>query len=109
MAVHIQLRRGTAADWITANPILAEGELGLELDTGKVKAGNGVDDWNTLPYVVGTTGPAGAPDSPGQSGQDGIPGSDGDPGPPGPVGPTGVQGPQGFPGVPRQERMEGPE
>ena len=48
----IQLRRGTAADWTTVNPTLAAGELGVELDTGKRKLGNGVDDWQTLPYEI---------------------------------------------------------
>lgn len=46
----IQLRRGTAAKWAEVNPILAEGEIGLELDTGKEKVGDGVTRWNDLPY-----------------------------------------------------------
>lgn len=46
----IQIRKGTAAQWTAANPILAEGELGLETDTGKIKGGNGTDTWNSLPY-----------------------------------------------------------
>ena len=44
MAV-IQIKRGTAADWLAANPILAQGELGLETDTNKMKAGNGTSSW----------------------------------------------------------------
>jgi len=50
MAVNIQLRRGTAAEWTSANPTLAEGELGIETDTNKFKVGNGADDWDTRPY-----------------------------------------------------------
>jgi hypothetical protein len=50
MAVQIQLRRGTAAEWTAANPILAQGEMGVETDTGQFKVGNGVADWNTLGY-----------------------------------------------------------
>lgn len=50
MATKIQLRRGTAQEWTTANPVLAEGEPGIEKDTGLVKYGNGVDAWNALPY-----------------------------------------------------------
>jgi hypothetical protein len=46
----IQIRKGTAALWSSVNPVLAEGELGLETDTGKIKGGNGVNDWNSLPY-----------------------------------------------------------
>lgn len=50
MAIQIQLRRGDAADWTATNPVLAEGEVGVEIDTLKLKVGNGVDNWNTLPY-----------------------------------------------------------
>jgi hypothetical protein len=50
MTIQIQLRRGDSADWTSVNPILAEGEVGVELDTLKLKVGNGVDDWTTLPY-----------------------------------------------------------
>lgn len=50
MATKIQLRRGTAAEWAAANPILAGGEVGVELDTYKYKIGNGSDSWNSLPY-----------------------------------------------------------
>jgi hypothetical protein len=50
MATHIQLRRGNSTDWATANTILAEGEIGIELDTHKFKIGNGDSAWNDLPY-----------------------------------------------------------
>ena len=53
MAVQIQLRRGTAAQWTSANPILAEGEMGVELDTGKWKFGNGTSTWSVLAYGSG--------------------------------------------------------
>jgi hypothetical protein len=46
----IQFRRDTAANWTSANPILAEGELGLETDTGAYKIGNGATAWNSLIY-----------------------------------------------------------
>lgn len=58
MAIRIQLRRDTALNWTTVNPILAEGEVGLELDTDKFKIGNGLDPWVLLPYG-GLQGPAG--------------------------------------------------
>jgi hypothetical protein len=51
MAVRIQIRRGLAAQWTIANPLLAEGELAAETDTGKFKVGNGVDYWNDLDYA----------------------------------------------------------
>jgi len=53
MAVQIQLRRGTASQWTSANPILAEGEMGVELDTGKWKFGNGTGTWSILAYGSG--------------------------------------------------------
>jgi hypothetical protein len=59
MAIHVQLRRGTAAQWASINPILVEGELCVELDTEKFKIGNGVSAWNSLPYSSGPTGPTG--------------------------------------------------
>ncbi len=53
MSSIIQWRRGTAADWTSADPILAEGEWGLETDTQQIKVGNGTDNWSTLPYFGG--------------------------------------------------------
>ena len=43
-------RRGTAAAWTAANPILANGEIGYESDTTWTKRGDGVTRWNDLPY-----------------------------------------------------------
>ena len=51
----IQLRHDTAANWTSVNPILLEGEVGLELDTGKSKVGDGSTAWNSLPYDAGST------------------------------------------------------
>jgi hypothetical protein len=51
MAGRIQFRRGTAAAASTANRVLANGEPGYEADTGRMKIGNGVDEWDDLPYV----------------------------------------------------------
>lgn len=62
MAQRIQLRRGTAAEWTAANPILALGEPGVETDTGKQKFGDGVTAWNSRPYASkGDKGDQGAP------------------------------------------------
>jgi len=46
----IQFRRDTAANWTSANPVLGNGELGLETDTRKTKIGNGITTWNSLIY-----------------------------------------------------------
>lgn len=45
--------RGTAADWTTVDPILADGEPGWESDTDKLKIGDGVTAWSLLPYLTG--------------------------------------------------------
>lgn len=56
----IQLRRGTASEWSTANPVLDEGEPGLELGvTDKVKYGDGTTPWNDLDYATGGGGGGG--------------------------------------------------
>ena len=49
-ASRIQFRRGTAADLATVNEVLLSGEIGIETDTGKYKIGNGLTNWNGLPY-----------------------------------------------------------
>jgi hypothetical protein len=50
MASQIQLRRDTAANWTSANSVLAQGEVGVETDTLKAKIGNGSTAWNSLAY-----------------------------------------------------------
>jgi hypothetical protein len=47
----IQLRRGTAAEWTTANPVLGSGEPGFETDTGLIKIGDGTKTWTALSYT----------------------------------------------------------
>ena len=56
MASIIQIRRDTATNWTSANPTLAQGELGLETDTLKVKAGDGSTAWNSASYLIDTGG-----------------------------------------------------
>jgi len=52
MATRMQQRRGTAAQWTAANPILAAGEIGFETDTSKFKMGNGSSTWSALQYFA---------------------------------------------------------
>jgi hypothetical protein len=62
----IQVWSQNAATWTGTNPILLDGQPGLETDTGQLKLGDGVTAWNLLPYVgVGgdVVGPASALDS----------------------------------------------
>jgi hypothetical protein len=55
MANKIQLRRDTASNWTTTNPILSQGEPGLELGTNKIKYGDGTTPWVDLSYATTTT------------------------------------------------------
>lgn len=54
VVTQIQVRRGTAAQWTSANPTLAAGEWGFESDTGKAKIGNGSTAWSSLSYFGGS-------------------------------------------------------
>ena len=47
----IQLRRGTVAGLAAANEVPLAGELVVETDTGRVKAGDGVSNYNSLEYI----------------------------------------------------------
>lgn len=64
MALQIQFRRGTYAEWNSANPVLASGEFALQTDAssgvaaGSFKVGDGSTVWNSLPYG-GLQGPQG--------------------------------------------------
>jgi hypothetical protein len=51
-SITIKLRGDTAANWTIANPTLADREAGVETDTRKLKIGDGVTAWNSLPYVL---------------------------------------------------------
>lgn len=48
--IRIQLRNDTAENWTTKNPLLLKGEMGVEIDTRKIKIGNGTDHWTALEY-----------------------------------------------------------
>lgn len=48
MGTRMLQRRGTAAEWAAENPILGDGEPGIERDTGIVKFGDGVTPWVDL-------------------------------------------------------------
>ena len=49
-----QFKRGTAEAWARNNPILRAAEPGYELDTGKLKIGDGTSPWNILEYLNDT-------------------------------------------------------
>jgi hypothetical protein len=58
-------RRGTAAEWYDANPVLEESEIGYvaldpepgadNTDAGKFKIGDGITYWNSLDFSSGGT------------------------------------------------------
>ena len=50
MAIQIQYRNDTAANWTTANPVLLAGEIGYETNTKLLKIGDGTTAWVSLAY-----------------------------------------------------------
>jgi microcystin-dependent protein len=59
MSYIIQLRNDTAANWATANPILALGEIGYATDTKDLRIGDGVTAWNSSGGPAPLSVPAG--------------------------------------------------
>jgi hypothetical protein len=55
MAIRMLQRRGTAAQWAAANPVLGDGEIGIEKDTGVIKFGDGETAWADLEIVFEAT------------------------------------------------------
>lgn len=52
MAVPVQHRRDTAANWASNNPVPLSGQMCIETDTLRYKLGDGVTAWNSLAYGV---------------------------------------------------------
>ncbi len=48
----LQVRRGSASSWTSANPTLYAGEIGYETDSGRLKIGDGTTAWTSLDYNV---------------------------------------------------------
>ena len=121
MADLIQIRRDTAANWASVNPILESGEIGLEIDTDLFKIGDGVTAWASRTYgglqgeagIQGTTGLTGAGST--VAGPQGIQGPEGPEGPAGAdgadstiAGPQGIQGTTGIQGIQGETGATGP-
>ena len=49
--VTLKIRNDTAQAWLSKNPILSEGEFGLETDTLLLKIGDGSSQWTGLRYL----------------------------------------------------------
>ena len=54
MQARILHRYNEANYWAELNPVLGEGELGIESDTNLCKVGDGKTPWNDLPFVGGS-------------------------------------------------------
>lgn len=48
----IKHRRATRSQWASENPILSAGEIGFEIDTNRIKVGNGLSPWISLTYFI---------------------------------------------------------
>ncbi len=94
--IRVQHKRMSARDWASSTLVLLDGELGIESDTGKVKVGNGSDQFSALQYL---TGPKGDRGDRGLKGEQGIQGIQGERGAQGQRGEQGIQGPPGRDGV----------
>ena len=46
-----RLKRGQSSSWVDQNIVLAAGEPGVELNTHRMKVGDGVTPWKDLPYT----------------------------------------------------------
>jgi len=56
MANRIQIRRDSEENWVDADPVLADGELGLNYDNNQIKIGDGTNTWTSLSYSGSSTG-----------------------------------------------------
>jgi len=52
--VDLQVKRGTNSNLSTVNPTPLSGEIVYTSDANKLKIGDGVANWNSLPYLVAT-------------------------------------------------------
>jgi hypothetical protein len=100
----IQFRRDVKAQWETVDPVLRDGEIGVEKsdDPSVVayKIGDGETLWSELPYASGPQGPQGATGDKGDTGATGAQG---------PAGAQGIQGPQGVAGPQGPAGSQGPQ
>ena len=51
MATQIKLRRDTAANWASEDPVLAQGEPGFDTTNNILKIGDGSTIWSLLPSI----------------------------------------------------------
>lgn len=51
ITARLQQANYTAVEWADANPVLLNGERGIESNTGREKIGDGITPWNGLRYM----------------------------------------------------------
>lgn len=51
-AFTLKFRRAYSWRWLNENPILADGEPGFEVNTGRFKIGDGIKSWKELNYFI---------------------------------------------------------
>ena len=104
--IRVQHKRMSASEWVNSSLVLLDGELGVEIDTGNVKVGNGRDRFSALHYLTGPKGDRGERGETGPKGADGVmrfeeltsQQRESLKGAPGPMGPAGPRGENGTPG-----------
>lgn len=47
----ILIRRSTSSEWSSADPVLRQGEIGLDLSEKRIKCGDGFKNWSQLEYI----------------------------------------------------------
>lgn len=57
IVTRIVSRNDTAERWLQFNPVLLKGEIGIEIDTNRIKIGDGVTAWASLDYASGGFNP----------------------------------------------------
>ena len=48
----LAIRRDTASNWTSVDPVLGQGEPSLDITNNKIKVGDGVSVWSALPYLI---------------------------------------------------------
>lgn len=49
----IRFKRDALENWQSVDPVLLEGELGIDTDTRGIRIGDGITPWNQIPDVGG--------------------------------------------------------
>ena len=53
--MRVKIFQDTQENLSKMNPMLLSGEWGMEIDTGRLKIGDGIKEWLSLPYKIDRT------------------------------------------------------